>query len=320
MAKEIDFETGTVVTAAWLDNLQEVESALAFGLRITRSNAVVTVTPMADGTATGQASLRIAGLPRYNTIAVTVTVGGAAGIYSIYAVAGAGPGFTLAATTGAAPALSRKIAEADWNGTTITDVRPLVPSDPTGLMRPVAPSVSETPARAFGLTGQTAPLLELFATVNTATPLVAVSAAGVIEGRRSALGGLVTGRLTSDAAARFSLGLDGTMYWGGGTGALASDVTLYRDDVNGMYLSGPGGIYIDGKLTSNGNTKLGGTGSTLGFFGLAGTIKKNGYGAPIELTTIGSRAALTTASTLNDVLRHLSALENHLLGYGLIGA
>jgi hypothetical protein len=55
---------------------------------------------------------------------------GGAGTYNVYAVAGAGPGFTLTALSGAGPTNSRKIGEAVWNGSAITTLRQLVDAVP----------------------------------------------------------------------------------------------------------------------------------------------------------------------------------------------
>jgi hypothetical protein len=133
MSRELTFATGTIVTAGFLNDRQEIESALALGVRLEKASTTVLRVPVAtDGSSTGQTSLSIAqatggvSYMRYITAPVTLDLTGqGAGTYDIYANAGAGPGFTLQAVTGggAAPSNSRKIGEADWSGSAITAIR-----------------------------------------------------------------------------------------------------------------------------------------------------------------------------------------------------
>ena len=141
MAKEIDFATGTIVTADFLDALQEIESAIALGVRLERQSATVIRVPTAsDGSVGGLATLRINGKPRFISTALTHNFTGAgAGLYHVFAMAGAGPGFTLSVQLSATPpADSRKIGEVDWSGSAITDVRNMIDAVPghNALHRP----------------------------------------------------------------------------------------------------------------------------------------------------------------------------------------
>jgi hypothetical protein len=127
VAKEIDFVTGTIVTADFLDYQQEVESALAWGIRVYKSGANTLTLPMALEGTTSSASIRINGKPRFTTSPIVLSLAGNPdGTYNIYATAGAGPAFTLRASTGAATADERKIAEADFAANAITTVRNMV--------------------------------------------------------------------------------------------------------------------------------------------------------------------------------------------------
>lgn len=112
-----------------------------------------------------------------------------------------------------------------------------------------------------------------------------------------------------------------------GTGAGTTDI--YRD--SSFNLNDSGGIYInlsgqaDVSILQNntGTTRtltLGGTASTLKFFNGTGSTKKTGYGSGSEITTVGTKGALTAASTLEDVIRNFSSLVADLRTYGLVGA
>jgi hypothetical protein len=127
LAKEIDFVTGTVVTADFLDNVQEVESALAWGIRVYKSGANTLTLPLSSDGTTSSASVRINGLPRFITTPIVHSMAGLGdGLYNVYLTAGAGPGFTLRTSTGAATADERKIAEVDFAANAITAVRNMV--------------------------------------------------------------------------------------------------------------------------------------------------------------------------------------------------
>lgn len=123
MAKLTDFEPGTNVTADFLDFIQEILSPAALGVVIDAASSTQVRCKIAtDGSGSGQTSIVINGLPRYITSPVLATCSGGAGTYNVYAVAGAGPGFTLQVASGAGPANSRKVAEVVWSGSAITRI------------------------------------------------------------------------------------------------------------------------------------------------------------------------------------------------------
>lgn len=129
MARSSEFTTGTVVTAAFLDALQDAQSALAHGVVLELASSTQVRCRLAtDGTVTGQTSIIINGLVRYITTnaGTLTTVSGSAGTYNVYAVAGAGPDFTLTVLSGAGPTNSRKIGEVVWSGSAVTELRQMV--------------------------------------------------------------------------------------------------------------------------------------------------------------------------------------------------
>jgi microcystin-dependent protein len=139
MAKDVDFELGTPVHQDWLDAQQEVESALAWGVRLVKtSQAVLTVPVAVDGSPGGAASIRINGKPRWRTTSINYTLpnGLASGVYSIFAIEPVPPAFEITHVAGAAPtppANSRKIGEIDvivGSPPTITAVRNLIDAVP----------------------------------------------------------------------------------------------------------------------------------------------------------------------------------------------
>lgn len=129
MAKGIDYETGTNVTADFLDAVQEVLSPLAEGVVIDAASSTQARCKVAtDGSGSGQTSIVINGLLRYITAPVLAPslTGSGAGTYNLYAVAGAGPGFTLQTAAGAGPTDSRKVAEIVWSGSAIDRIDQMV--------------------------------------------------------------------------------------------------------------------------------------------------------------------------------------------------
>lgn len=140
MAKEVTFVTGTVVSAAFLNDQQEVKSALHIGVRLEKASSTqIQLVPLDDGNdaVAGQSSMIIKGLPRWWNSTIIKTVSGAKGTYSIYVVAGESTTLeagNITLTTGAAPANSRKIGEVDWSGAAITAIRQNGMGSVTGAM------------------------------------------------------------------------------------------------------------------------------------------------------------------------------------------
>lgn len=134
MAREVTFTTGTVVGSRFLNDQQDVQSAEVWGVRLKKAtNTLIAIAPAADGTPAGSASIRINGQPRLIAAQITTDLTGtAAGTRDVYALAGDGPDFTLVHVAGgsAAPADSRKLGEADWDGAQITALRNMIDAVP----------------------------------------------------------------------------------------------------------------------------------------------------------------------------------------------
>lgn len=102
--------------------------------------------------------------------------------------------------------------------------------------------------------------------------------------------------------------------WAGYVSADATNVIISRDTVGttAATLNITSGLW-----TFLGSMSLAGAGSSLGFFGAAGTTKRTGYGTPSVTTAY---AALSDASTLGQVAAAVASLINDLKAYGIIGA
>lgn len=98
------------------------------------------------------------------------------------------------------------------------------------------------------------------------------------------------------------------------TGAASAPAFSFVGDTDvGMYSSSPNSVDF-----SAGNVRrlqLNATG--IGFFNTTPAARQTGYGSG---TQVGTKAALTSASTLNDVIAVLSSLVADLRTYGLIGS
>jgi microcystin-dependent protein len=84
-----------------------------------------------DGSESGQSSIRINGQPRYIRAAPTLVLSGAAGTYDAYVTAlgeesAAGLSLSALLHPSTTPAKSRRVAEVDWTGTAIGEIRNLV--------------------------------------------------------------------------------------------------------------------------------------------------------------------------------------------------
>jgi microcystin-dependent protein len=142
MARETTFTPGVVVSSTFLNDRQDLESALTFIRVELASTTSIRVPVVADGSPAGQTPAIINGQPRLNGTPYVMglssgTQGSSATTFDVYAtLAGAviTDGFTLqlvgrtggspyGGTPGAAPANSRKVAELDWTGAVINALR-----------------------------------------------------------------------------------------------------------------------------------------------------------------------------------------------------
>ena len=136
--------------------------------------------------------------------------------------------------------------------------------------------------------------------------------------QRSLLSGASTAyasRVAADTQDRFLINGNGQMSWGPG-GSTFQDASLYR--LAPAMLATDAFLYTNG-VSVSGNAVLAGSTGTLAFFGATGTVKKTGYGSGSQVVA-GTKGALTSTSTLNDVITNLSSLIADLRNYGLVGA
>jgi hypothetical protein len=331
MARAVDFVTGTVVTAAFLNDTQEVESALAWGVRIDKVSATQYSIPAVDAgddAVAGQSSIIIQGKRRYWTSAIVQSLAGSGdGTYGIYLTAGAGPAPTVTHTTGAAPANSRKIGEVLFAANAITAIRNMVDAVP-------GHGYNHRPGTSPGGGGTGAgpdPLL-------TAAPAAVTPGLSAAEGTSAALaradhvhnldtsGTELTAR-AGDATREVTIG-------GVGPSSLAAlrfltEVAWYRSGAG--VVRSPQAVTIDGLLTaSNGvtladakniavgtgtGTKIGTSASQkLGFFNATPVVQRSAY------TNNSSRSAnrtLQASFTLNGLADVVLALISDLQALGL---
>lgn len=255
-------------------------------------------------------------------------------------------------------ALHRKIGEVDWDGAAITAIRTLggTRRDDAPIV-PTAPLASITPLRVRGATSQSAALAVFQNSAGAAQATISAAGALTIAGAAEAtnavltnsgktalaltstgtdtgltLGGDVTlyrsaadvlktddaltvsGVLTAAAAGKTAVTISDSGAQSSGL-TIGGDTNLYRNAANVLKTDDSFTVGVD--LTVSGSALIGGAGSTVGFFNNAGSVRKTGYGSGSQ---IGSKAALTAASSLNDVIAVVSSLVADLRGYNLIGA
>lgn len=148
MAEDRSLPYGGPLPPSWLAALQEFIGTAApnFHLSLADTHTVQVVA----GVNSGQVGIGIDGLFRYNTVTATAAITGAAGLYDVFAVCGPNAfasnptppppeldntiyAFALQVLpNGTTPTLTgtvtnfRKVGNLDWNGTAVTDLRPLV--------------------------------------------------------------------------------------------------------------------------------------------------------------------------------------------------
>lgn len=111
----------SIVPASWFNRLQK-HLAGFLNLKVTINGTAVEVVGAASD---GVASAYIGGQMRRNEATVSVTIAGGADTYNVYAVATAAVDTFALEFSATTPATSpyRKIAEVDWDGAAITDLR-----------------------------------------------------------------------------------------------------------------------------------------------------------------------------------------------------
>ncbi len=146
MAREQTFIPGTVVPSTFLNDRQDLESALTFIRVEIASPSAIRVPVVTDGSTSGQTPAIIGGQPRVNTTPYVLglttagqgsqpitydvyatlqgtTITGTGGYGFVLQLVGRSAGTPYGGTPGAVPASSRKVAELDWSGGTIVALR-----------------------------------------------------------------------------------------------------------------------------------------------------------------------------------------------------
>lgn len=141
-----------------------------------------------------------------------------------------------------------------------------------------------------------------------------------IDGSGIAVAGTVfstgTNTISNATSARLDLNKTGT---GAGTSSIYDDGSLNLVPGTGrstfLSLGGDGPVNILGNDATGRKLTLGGASSTIGFFNATGATR---YASPTQAAIGTVPAALTTSSTLNDVIGWVSRIANALQGYGLL--
>lgn len=127
-SKQIDFETGTPVTADFLDRIQEIQSGLATNLALTLSSSTTVTLPAASGN--GAVSLTIGDKFRYIESPIVVTFSGSdsSGSYGIWATTTSDDSvssFSVEKVAGSGTptaTYSRQIGTVSWSGTALSSL------------------------------------------------------------------------------------------------------------------------------------------------------------------------------------------------------
>ncbi len=308
MAKRVDFiNNSSVVTEDWLDDIQELMSRHIDGVYLERVNntqiragidvqgSIVTDSYVDGGVNRNKW--------RYVTTPPSVTVSGSAGARYLYAVGGpdsnlgdpatnTNKAFTLEAATTTTPSgtNTRLLGTCDWSGTVVSNIRFVAGQQPPADLRnafvitPV--DAGGTPLGVRGVSGQTADLVQV--------------------GSSAAAGD----RLAVSAAGQVSLPVTGS---GGGI-VIGGDANLYRSAANTLRTDDS--FVVDANLTVSGNATLGGSGGSVGFYGVTPVARSSAYTVSNVATDRTFNANVTSVDELADVL---GTLITDLKATGIIG-
>jgi hypothetical protein len=237
MSKDIDFiDLTTVVPAETLDDIQELATGAAWGIKMSVS-AGTTVNVQGDPLTEGQFSARVGAKPRYGTSTISVVGSGGSGARDIFLT-------SANVTTPKAPTIEmdvppatpatafyRKIGEATWSGSAITNLRLTngvqANADQVNNFIFTPFLTSSTPLTVRGLASQSADIFRV--EDSTATAILRVTATAVIFGAVTA-----TGAVTHPA----------------GTQA-APSITFSGDTSTGIFSPGTGRVAISATNTNN---------------------------------------------------------------------
>lgn len=314
------------VFPSWFANaIQQFISPAAFSFRVRKASATTIEVPA--GPSEAAVSISVDGRWRWAEATVSrAHPGGTAGTYRIWATAAENSivgtidstnyAFALAITGAAAePApvagsvdIWRLVGTLEWDGAAITAVHNITDADLSGDDPLTVTSLRATrnDARALNLTGAAAGI--------TFGGDVNLYRAGVdrlqtddtfISQRGASWDAALAVRVSGEGFWRFLVWANGMIAWGDGINA--RDTNLYRSAAD--------------VLKTDDSFEVGGSfrhfGASIGFFGSAPAARGAGYGANAG---VGARAALTSTSTLNEVISTLSHLVADLRAIGLVGA
>jgi hypothetical protein len=285
---------GEVLPSYYVNEQDRFLSSLEGGLRIDQLSATTIRVPAGtDDDVT--VSLTIDGRWRRATANVDrAHPGGAAGSYSIWAVAADNVvtnspdpntdytdyDFELRITSGvteptAVPGsveIWSRIGELDWSGTAITEIRQIRGSNRNvGPDRPTASYSAETPLSVAGVAGQTAALLAVSAT-RGGSVLAQISPSGGFS-LTAGLGKTTLALTSASANTGLTLGGDTTLYRSA-SGVLKTDARL--EAVTDLVARSGGAQVLIGSVSGNAGLSLGTAGDTTLFRDSAGALKTPG--------------------------------------------
>jgi len=172
MSRDVDFtNNSTAVSASWLNDMQEIETGGAWGVRLSRTSTD-TLRLEGDALTEGAYAVRVGAKMKYGSTATSVVASGTGGDYDAYLTSAdtSSPktaGLSLVASGDPAPAadFTRQIGTITWDGSSITDIRLLngvqanADQHNSFVLRPLVSSA--TPLTVQGLSGQSADLVSV---------------------------------------------------------------------------------------------------------------------------------------------------------------
>jgi hypothetical protein len=195
MSRDINFsDATTAVTAEWLNDSQEINTGLSWGMRL-RRDSTNQVTLYGDALTEGAYAVRIGAKTRYGASTVSATATGSAGGYDVYVTSDdvASPKSATLEINNGTPTSDfyRKVGTATWSGSTITSLRLLNGVQASAdqynafVLRPLVPS--DVPLTVQGASSQTGNLLDV--KLSTGGSLLSVTTNGISIGS-AATGGI----------------------------------------------------------------------------------------------------------------------------------
>lgn len=304
MGKRVDFVNNTsVITEDWLDDLQEMMSRQISGMHLERvTSNQVRVAIDAQGSIVTDA-VSGANKWRYTTVPPVATVSGSAGTRYLFAVGGADSNpldpstnsnktFTLEASSSSTSASTntRLLGTCNWDGSIVSNIRFTAGQQPPAdLFNAFVISPNDaggTPLSLRGFSGQFANYIQVGSSAST------------------------TDRLVLDSSGQLRLPATGTS---GGL-VIGGDTSMYRSASS--TLRTPSSFVVDSNLTVSGNASVGGSGASVGFYGVTPVPRQTGY---VVTNATTDRTYNADATTINELADVLGTLISDLKNTGVIG-